>query len=330
MCAVVTFLLVLCLMVFAAACKDESKPIADAASTPSASPAALTAINPAAYDPPAGTPPAPKVNGKRAFALCGQFVAQGPRPLGSAGHQKAEDFIHAHLQGVTVEDDAFTAQTAAGAFPVRNIIAKLPGKKDGIIVLAGHYDTNLPLKDKNYVGANDGGSDVGLMLAIAEQFKGQTLDGYSLWLLFTDAEEATIEWTDADSVYGAKHLAARWQQDGTAKKIKAFILLDMIGDKDLDIDRDTNSTPWLLDVIARAAARLHNSKYFFVRDNTISDDHLPFARVGIPVADIIDIDYGFNNLYHHTTQDTMDKLSPQSLQIVGDTVLETIRALNTH
>jgi len=319
--AVIVSGLVILLAVLAAGCK---------ASGDNSTPTVPVVINPVDYDPPAGTPPAPKVNSKRAFELGGQFVAQGPRALGTAGHQKAEDFIHAHLAGLVVEDDAFTAQTAAGAFPVRNIIAKLPGKKDGIIVIAGHYDTPLPLKDKNFVGANDGGSNVGVMLAYAEQFKGQTLDGYSIWLLFTDAEEATVEWTDADSVYGSKHLAARWQQDGTAKKIKAFLLLDMIGDKDLGTERDSNSTQWLLDVIGRAAARLGYSKYFYVRENMISDDHLPFAKVGIPVADIIDLDYGFDNLYHHTTEDTMDKLSPQSLQIVGDTVLETVRALNTH
>lgn len=281
------------------------------------------------FDPRPETPPAMKISGERAFQNLKDFVALGPRPLGSAGHAKAEQFIVSHLEGGQIEQDRFSALTAAGTFPMNNIIARFPGKKDGIIVLAGHYDTNYPLKNTNFVGANDGGSDVGLMLEIAGQLRLHPPEGYSIWLLFTDGEEATVEWTDADSVYGSKQLAQKWAGDGTAAKIKAFLLLDMIGDKDLDIDYDTNSTPWLLDVVHRAAARIGQQSHFTSRANAIQDDHLPFRAVGIPVADIIDINYGFQNLYHHTTQDTPDKCSAASLQIVGDVMMETIRALNT-
>jgi Zn-dependent M28 family amino/carboxypeptidase len=243
-----------------------------------------------------------------------------------------------------VEFDQFEAQTAAGKFPVTNIIGKIQGNKDGAIAIAGHYETNLPTSDALksatamggvFVGANDGGSNTGLMLEIANVLNKQkgsagAIDGYSVWLVFTDAEEATVAWSDADSVYGSKHLAQKWQQDGTSHRVKALLLLDMIGDKDLDIQRDDNSTPWLLDVVYRASQRLGTQSYFFKQNTAVEDDHKPFAKVGIPVADIIDLDYGFNNVYHHTTEDTMDKLSAQSLQIVGDVVLETIRALNTH
>jgi glutaminyl-peptide cyclotransferase len=281
------------------------------------------------FDPKPDTPAALKVSGENAYQNLKDFVALGPRPLGSDGHGKAEQFILNHLNGGQIEQDKFNAQTAAGPFAMNNIIAKFPGKKDGIIVLAGHYDTNLPLKNTSFVGANDGGSDVGLMLEIAKQLRTHPPEGYSIWLLFTDGEEATVEWTAADSVYGSKHLAKKWSEDGTAAKIKAFLLLDMIGDKDLDIDRDTNSEPWLLDVIYRAAQRVGQQSHFFARNNDIQDDHLPFRAVGIPVADIIDIDYGFDNIFHHTTQDTPDKCSAASLQIVGDVVMETIRALNT-
>ncbi len=282
------------------------------------------------FDPNQETPAALKVNGEKAYQTLKDFVALGPRYLGSGGHAKAEQFILSHLEDAQIEQDKFTAQTAAGPFAMNNIIAKFPGKKDGIIVLAGHYDTNYPLRNTSYVGANDGGSDVGLMLEIAGQLRIHPPEGYSIWLLFTDGEEAMVEWTDADSVYGSKQLAKRWSEDGTAAKIKAFLLLDMIGDKALDVDRDTNSTPWLLDVVYRAAQRRGQESHFFARINTIGDDHLPFRAVGIPVADIIDISYGFDNIYHHTTQDTPDKCSAASLQIVGDVMMETIRALNTH
>jgi Zn-dependent M28 family amino/carboxypeptidase len=282
------------------------------------------------FDPKPDTPPALKLNGQKAYQTLKDFGALGPRYLGSQGHARAEQFILSHLEGAQIEQDKFSVQTAAGPFAMNNIIAKFPGKKDGIIVLAGHYDTNYPLRNTSFIGANDGGSNVGLMLEIASQLRTHPPDGYSIWLLFTDGEEATVEWTDADSVYGAKHLAKKWSDDGTAARIKAFLLLDMIGDKDLDLDRDTNSTPWLANVVYRASQRLGQQSHFSGRDNAIQDDHLPFRAVGIPVDDIIDLDYGFQNIYHHTTQDTPDKCSPASLQIVGDIVMESIRALNTH
>ena len=291
------------------------------------------------FDPTPQTPPALAVSGERAYRTLKDFVALGPRYLGSPGHAKAEQFILSHLEGAQIEQDKFTTMTPEGQFAMNNIIAKFPGnmppgktlpsKKDGILVIAGHYDTNYPLRKTSYVGTNDGGSNVGLMLEIAGQLRAHPPEGYSIWLLFTDGEEAVFTWTDSDSVYGSKHLAQRWKADGTASKIKAFLLLDMVGDKDLNIDRDTNSTGWLLDVIARAAQRRGQQRHFFARFNTISDDHVPFAQAGIPVADIIDIEYGFQNIYHHTSEDTPDKCSAQSLQIVGDVTMETIRALNT-
>lgn len=309
-------------MLFWSACKgDQQKAEAKPVSQP-------VTVNAADYDPPAGTAPAPRVDGKRAFQYTSGIVAFGPRPIGSDTHRKVEEYIKSHLQGIEIEEDKFTANTAAGSFPMNNIIAKIPGKKDGIIVIASHYDTNYPLRNENFVGANDGASTSATLLELANQLKGQS-DGYSVWLLFTDGEEATKQWSDADSLYGTKHLAAKWQKDGTAQKIKAFILLDMIGDKDLNVDRDTNSTPWLQEVVGRAAQRLGYQSHFYKRDQPMDDDHMPFKNIGVPVVDIIDFNYGWNNLYHHTTEDTLDKLSPQSLQIIGDTVLESVRALNT-
>ncbi len=275
----------------------------------------------------ASAQPAPQINSARAFQYVKDYVAIGSRPVGSSGHAKAEQFIKSHLAGDTVEVDSFSAKTPVGEFPIHNIIAKFPGKKDGIIVVAGHYETNYPLP-KNFVGANDSGSNTGLMLELANQLRGKPNDGYSVWLLWTDGEEAFVKWSATDSLYGTRHLAARWQQDGTAAKIKAFILLDMIGDADLDIQRDTNSTPWLSDLVYQAASKLGYQSHFFQQTTALEDDHLPFAKTGVPVVDIIDIDYGYANAYHHTTQDTLDKLSPKSLQIVGDVVLQTIQYLN--
>ena len=313
---------------FTSACRANPAPDSTPAAQPSA--AQRPELRAEDFDPKPDTPPALKVNGQKAYQNLKDFVALGPRYLGSQGHARAEQFILAHLKGAQIEQDKFNVQTAVGPFAMNNIIAKFPGKKDGVIVIAGHYDTIYPLRNTNFIGANDGGSDVGLMLEIASQLRTHPPDGYSIWLLFTDGEEATVEWTDADSLYGSRHLAGEWSEDGTAAKVRAFLLLDMVGDKYLDLDHETSSTPWLADVVFRASQRLGQESHFSDRNSPVQDDHLPFRAVGIPVDDIIDFDYGFQNIYHHTTQDTPDKCSAASLQIVGDIVMETIRALNTH
>jgi len=258
-----------------------------------------------------------------------EIVAFGPRPIGSVNHKKVEDYIHAHLKGDDVEDDVFTVDTLEGKFPVHNIIAKFAGTRDGIIMIASHYDTNYPLRNINYVGANDGGSSSGLLLELANQLRGKKRDGYSVWLIWDDAEESMREpWDDNESLYGVRHLADKWQADGTLKKTKAFLLEDMIGDADLNIDRDINSTPWLEDLIYQAATRMGYQSHFYGRRNDVKDDHIPFLQHGVPSADLIDFVYGYNNVFWHTSEDTVDKLSPRSLEIVGSVTLETVRMLD--
>src|SRR5579863_300746 len=323
--------LVLALALLLAAC-GRDKSVAQG-QTNSAQPASAP---PAADAPkltfPADSGPLPAIDGKRALQYAKEIVKFGPRPLASANHKKVEDYIDAHLKGDQVEDDVFTAETNIGKFPVHNIVAKFPGTKDGIIVMASHYDTNYPLRNTSYIGANDGASSSALLLEIASQLRGKTRDGYSIWLVWDDAEEAMVPDTEmdfmADSLYGIKHLAEKWQADGTLKKVKAFILADMIGDSDLDVDRDQNSTPWLEDVVGEAAKRLGYQSHFFARTNKVDDDHLPFMKRGVPSADLIDFTYGYNNVFWHTPQDTVDKLSVTSLQISGDVILETVRILD--
>jgi len=270
----------------------------------------------------------PHFNGAKALEYARQFVAIGPRWPTSQGHLKAEAFLRDHFKHDQLEEDAFTASTPIGPVPMRNFIVRFPGKKDGVIVLATHYETNYWLKNINFVGANDGGSTTGLLMAIGDQLRGKTLDGYSVWLVFFDGEEAIQSWTDSDSTYGSRHLAARWARDGTLGKIKAFILADMIGDKDLDILRDSQSTDWLVALVRQAAKKYDYERYFFKQTMPIEDDHLAFVRRGVPSIDIIDLDYGPNNSYHHTDKDTMDKISARSLTIDGDVFMETIREIS--
>jgi Zn-dependent M28 family amino/carboxypeptidase len=270
-------------------------------------------------------------DGARAYEYARQFVAIGPRWPTSQGHAKAEAWLRGQFKHDQLEEDTFTADTPIGFVPMRNFIVRFPGKKNGVIVLATHYETNYWLKNINFVGANDGAATTGLLLAIADQLrpqtaKGKLLDGYSVWLVFDDGEESIHpQWTDADSLYGTRHLAAKWGRDGTLNKIKAFILADMIGDKDLDIQRETRSTDWLVEIVRQAAKKFGYEKHFFKESEPVEDDHLPFVQRGVPSIDVIDLNYGPNNSFHHTDKDTLDKISAKSLTIDGDVFLETIR-----
>ena len=314
------------------ACSQGSSAPSPGSSTAAAANTTASETLPAAPAPagtaPADSSPLPAIDSRRAFQYIKEIVAFGTRPMGSENHKKLENYINAHLKGDQVEDDAFTADTVEGKFPVRNIIAKFPGTKDGIIVILGHYDTVYPLRNAGFIGANDGGSSTAILLEYANQLRGKKRDGYSVWLVWTDGEEAVRKWSDTDSVYGARHLAEEWEKDGTLKKIKALLVMDMIADADLNIDRNTNGAPWLLDLIYAAAQRGGYQSHFYAREGGIEDDHMPFVKRGVPSADVIDLDYGYNNVFWHTPQDTIDKLSPKSLEIVGNTTLEAIRMLD--
>ncbi|MFZ0761062.1 MAG: M28 family peptidase [Candidatus Sulfotelmatobacter sp.] len=308
------------------ACDQEKHASQAGAQTPAPIPPADTSLPTLSLPPDHGPPPT--IDSVRAFQYVKEIVAFGPRPIGSANHKRVEDFILAHLKGDEVENDMFIADTPEGKFPVHNIVAKFPGTKDGIIVIASHYDTNYPLRKTSYIGANDGASSSALLLEFANQLRARKREGYSIWLVWDDAEEAVKSWSGADSLYGIRHLAEKWQADGTLKKIKAFLLADMIGDADLNIEHDTNSTPWLEEVVYEAATRLGYQSHFFARTMAVEDDHLPFVTRGVPSADLIDFDYGYDDVFWHTTQDTVDKLSPKSLEIVGSTILETVGILD--
>jgi Zn-dependent M28 family amino/carboxypeptidase len=313
----------LCPAVLILAACSSSTPAEAGKKAPSAAPAAAKTAPPAAVQ-----GPLPTINSGRAWRYVKDVIAFGPRPIGSANHKKLENYIIKQLKNDQVEDDAFVADTPAGKLPVRNIIAKYPGTRDGIIVVAGHYDTNYPLQNTGYVGANDGGSSTAILLELANQLRGKKRDGYSVWLVWTDGEEAVKTWTATDSLYGTRHLAEKWNKDGTLKKVKAFLLADMIGDADLNIEHDANSTPWLEDLVLQAATSFGYQSHFFGRKIAVEDDHNPFVRLGVPSADLIDLDYGYNNVFHHTPQDTIDKLSATSLQITGSVILQTIRLLD--
>jgi Zn-dependent M28 family amino/carboxypeptidase len=284
--------------------------------------------------------PTTQPTGQATYTLTQQLLTVAPKRFnGSPGHLAAENFIKDHFKPEAAkgnfETDQFTANTPAGPQTMRNYIVRFPGKKDGVIVLATHYETNYWLRNINFVGANDGACTTALLISLGQYFRAHPPQGYSIWLVFDDGEESVSgTWSDADSLYGTRHLAAKWYANGTLTKVKAFLLADMIGDKDLNIDKDDQSTPWLEDLLAVAAKNTgHSGNVFKNPVQGLGDDHIPFKKRGVPVLDLIDIDYGphTNQLpdgYHHTAQDTIDKLSPKSLQIAADLFLETIRLIN--
>ena len=270
---------------------------------------------------------APAFDGALAWHYAVTATSFGPRPPGNPAHARLLAWIETHLAGTDWEAIPFTAQTPAGPIAMTNVVARFQGTAPGIVVIGGHYDTLSARPD--FVGANDGGSSTGILLALADHFRAHPPAGPSVWIVWFDGEEAIREWSGEDHTYGSRALAARWRTDGTAAKIRAVLVLDMIGDRDLDVARDMASTPWLMTRVCNGADEIGAGPDFCRYRLSMEDDHSPFITVGIPAADIIDFDYGPSNDYWHTSKDTSDKLSPASFHIVGSVVLATLRSLAT-
>jgi glutaminyl-peptide cyclotransferase len=273
---------------------------------------------------------AAQFSGIRAFDDLRHIVAFGPRPAGSQALAECRRWIIRQLlqDGCQVDQDAFVASTPDGKIKMTNIVAKIPGARPDVIMIAGHYDTKL-FQSFRFVGANDGGSSAALLMEMA-RILGHRPHKYTYWLVFFDGEEAIKEWTPTDSLYGSRDLEQELAADGDLDRIQAMILVDMIGDKDLDIRRDENSTRWLNNLLFKTADQLGYSRYF-LKDQSwggVGDDHIPFIQAGVSAVDIIDFDYGPNNAYWHTAQDTIDECSPQSLQIVGRVVTAMLGGLD--
>jgi hypothetical protein len=271
----------------------------------------------------------PKFDGTRAFADLKAMVDIGPRPAGSPAIEKTRDYIRKQLAaaGLKAEDQPFDAQTPTGIVHMINIKATLPGQAQdrGRIVIGGHYDTKL-FKDIAFVGASDAASSAAFLLELARALKGRS-NPLPIELLFLDGEEAVVDWnhpSGTDHTYGSRYYVQQAKKAGTTKDIRAFILVDMIGDRDLNVRREQNSTPWLTDAIWSTAKKLNRPE--FVDDPwPIEDDHLEFLEAGIESVDIIDLDYP---AWHKATDD-LAHVSAKSLQAVGDVVVAALPLIET-
>lgn len=267
-------------------------------------------------------------NGGRAFADLKQLVSYGPRPAGSPALAQSRQWMERQLKesGAQVEEDSFTASTPIGELPMTNIIAKLPGSESKTVIVAGHYDTKR-FDDFRFVGANDGASSAALLLELARALHGRP-HALTYWLVFFDGEEAVRrEWEDPDNTYGSRHLVQKLSSGGELGRVQAMILVDMIGDAHLDIHREAESTAWLNDLVFGAAHRLGYERQFLDSPTAVTDDHIPFLNAGVAAVDLIDFNYGPDNSYWHTAQDTIEHCSPLSLTIVGRVVLASLDAL---
>src|SRR6266478_4864785 len=269
-------------------------------------------------------------DGKRSFAHVAKQVGFGPRPSGSAAIGKLQEYIQSELTsyGCKVDVDSFSANTPAGRLPMKNIVAKIPGDKPGIIILATHYDTK---RIENFVGADDGASSTGVMLEMARLLCPKR-GNYAVWITFFDGEEAVnFNWKDPDNRYGSKQMAAKMAMSGEIKKIKAFLLADIVGTRPLRFKREADSTKWLVDLVWGVADKLGYNNVFLKESSGATDDHDSFLNRNVPALDVIDFEaYPGGNLYYwHTTQDTLDKISPKSLAITGHVFLESVKQLQS-
>ena len=263
---------------------------------------------------------APTFDSDRAFGYLRDMVAIGPRVSGTPENVKTREYIVKTLAdvGIKAVEQLFDAQTPLGVVKMANIRATLPGQRSERIIIASHFDTKL-FREFRFVGASDAGSSTAALLELGRALKDRERP-FTIELLFLDGEEAVVEWSATDSTYGSRHYVRDARANNTLASIKAFILLDMIGDRDLNIRRESNSTPWLTEIIWAAARRAGHGRSFLSDSTPIEDDHLPFLEAGVPSVDIIDLDYPA----WHTANDTLENVSARSLQVVGDVVLAAL------
>lgn len=283
-------------------------------------------------------PGAVAFNGERAMEHVKKQLAIGPRVAGSPELAKTRDYISSSLKssGLTVKTDEFVVTTPVGEKKMVNLTAEVPGESKDVIVIASHYDSKL-FRDMRFVGANDPGTSVGTLLELGRVLgASQQKPGLTYWLVFFDGEEAFCEdWDEChnpnpadplnplpDNTYGSRHYVSQLRLSNELSRVRALILLDMMGSKDLNLGRDTMSSQWLQDIVWRTAGEKGYGKYFVERPEGVGgDDHAPFLTAGIDSLDLIQLS---SYPYWHKADDTLDKVSAQSMKIVGEVVLASL------
>jgi Zn-dependent M28 family amino/carboxypeptidase len=268
--------------------------------------------------------PTPTFDSSRAYEHLRQIINIGPRPAGSPGIERTRQYILEQLKavGVPVTQQAFVAHTPVGDVSMVNLIATIPGARKERIAITGHYDTKL-FREFRFVGANDGGSSTAFLIEVARVLKART-NAFTIELVFFDGEEATLrDWGGTDHTYGSQHYVDAARKSGTLSSLKAMVLVDMIADRSPRFMRESNSTPWLTDIIWSTAHKLGHASMFPNAATPIEDDHIPFLTAGVSATDIIDLDYPA----WHTPADTLDQTSARTMQVVGDVVVGSLAGI---
>lgn len=271
-------------------------------------------------------------NGSNALARAGELVSRfTPRDAGTKGAEEAAAWICGQLQavGVDAKVDSFSDKTPRGETRFHNVLGTIPGTGDEWIVLLSHFDTMSGV-GKGFEGANDGASSTGLLLELARVLRAAGPHQVHLLFGFMDGEECMVTYCDYDGFHGSKRLAAQMKRDG--KKVRAVLLADMVGDRDLKITVPRNASPALRVLALEAAEKVGVRDSIGLFDGIVYDDHQAFLDVGFPAVNLIDFSFGSapgKNDYWHTPQDTMDKLSAESLFVTGRILCEMIRQLES-
>lgn len=271
---------------------------------------------------------APVVDAQQAYDYVKKIYDFGARPSGSETLRKQAGFIAemARIQGASVTLDEFEDMTPGGTLKFINVIAEVKGRSDKFIIIASHYDTKKISAIPGFAGANDGASSTGLLLAMLNAVNDNLVPlKYSLRFVFFDGEECLYNYSPGDGLHGSRHYADKLAKSGELKNCVALVLLDMIGDRNLNITLPTVSTnKRLAELLFKSAEALGTSNHFSWYNTDMLDDHVPFFKLGVPCIDLIDFDYGNSNMQWHTSADTLDKISPESLKITGDAALSLI------
>lgn len=256
----------------------------------------------------------------RAWRDLERVVGFGPRPSGTAALERTREYMIGELRkaGATVRRQEFTAREPTGPLKMANVVAELPGRRPEVILFAGHYDTKL-FPRFNFVGANDGGSSTAALLELARALAVGPRE-YTIWVAFFDGEEARDPSASTVPLWGSRHFVAELRRGSQLGWLKAVVVIDMIGDRDLDILREGGSSPWLTDIVWGAARALGHQRHFREQSQQVIDDHVPFLEAGVPTMLLID----FNYPPWHTAGDTLDKVSRKSLAVVGEVLLRAL------
>ena len=270
------------------------------------------------------------VSGEQALEEVRKFLEVGPRDAGTPGAQRAATYLRDRLRalGVEAEIQEFRDRSPSGELIFRNVLGRIPGRSGKIVLLASHFDTKAGIPD--FVGANDSGSSTGLLLELARAFAAGAPPALEIRFAFFDGEESQVEYGPNDGFHGSRHLAQTMAADGSLTNVAAMILLDMVGDRDLTITIPRNSTPSLVALAFDAARAEGARKHFQLYPYNVGDDHVAFFERGVPAIDLIDFEFGSapgQNDYWHTAQDTLDKLSAESLDIVGRVAARMVAGL---